>query len=172
MGVLINCAVHLVPITSAGPGHTYGQLRCARTVTAVHREVSGPDRRTDCPQSASPGHSPITRRRVLKRTAMAAPTPLLLASGVGLGAGDAPTPAQTEGPYFSPVSPERTNLADPDSSGTRLAVVGYPSTRAIACRWPTAMDTSMPIRDGENDGLTCAQASSMVHRWPTVASPV
>lgn len=37
---------------------------------------------------------------------------------------DDPTPAQTEGPYFTPNSPERTSLLEPDISGTRLVVSG------------------------------------------------
>jgi protocatechuate 3,4-dioxygenase beta subunit len=35
------------------------------------------------------------------------------------------TPAQTEGPYFTPNSPERTSLLEPDMPGTRLTVSGY-----------------------------------------------
>jgi protocatechuate 3,4-dioxygenase beta subunit len=35
------------------------------------------------------------------------------------------TPAQTEGPYFTPNSPQRASLLEPDMSGTRLLVSGY-----------------------------------------------
>jgi protocatechuate 3,4-dioxygenase beta subunit len=35
------------------------------------------------------------------------------------------TPAQTEGPYFTPNSPERTSLLEPDMAGTPLTVTGY-----------------------------------------------
>jgi protocatechuate 3,4-dioxygenase beta subunit len=35
-----------------------------------------------------------------------------------------PTPAQTEGPYFKPGSPERASLVDPGIAGTRLLVSG------------------------------------------------
>lgn len=38
---------------------------------------------------------------------------------------DEPTPAQTEGPYFTPNSPERTSLLEPGMVGTRLVVSGY-----------------------------------------------
>lgn len=34
------------------------------------------------------------------------------------------TPAQTEGPYFTPNSPERASLLEPDLAGTRLVVAG------------------------------------------------
>jgi len=45
---------------------------------------------------------------------------------------DEPTPAQTEGPFFSPSSPERTSLIEPGVSGTPLAVTGY--VLATDCR--------------------------------------
>lgn len=34
------------------------------------------------------------------------------------------TPAQTEGPYFTPNSPERASLLEPELAGTRLVVAG------------------------------------------------
>ncbi|MBM7770144.1 protocatechuate 3,4-dioxygenase beta subunit [Actinokineospora baliensis] len=39
--------------------------------------------------------------------------------------GDAPTIAQTEGPYFKPGSPQRTSLIEPGYPGTPLTVTGY-----------------------------------------------
>ncbi|EOD67799.1 carbohydrate-binding protein [Amycolatopsis vancoresmycina] len=44
--------------------------------------------------------------------------------------GDEPTIEQTEGPYFKPNSPERTNLVTPGTQGTRLTVTGYVFGRA------------------------------------------
>jgi protocatechuate 3,4-dioxygenase beta subunit len=35
------------------------------------------------------------------------------------------TPAQTEGPYYTPNTPERTSLIEPGMSGTKLIVTGY-----------------------------------------------
>lgn len=78
--------------------------------------------------------------------ALAAPLALAIAAGRGAGitfAQDtdepllAPTPAcgdaadfaetmaQTEGPYFTPNSPERTDLLEPGLPGTKLVVTGY-----------------------------------------------
>lgn len=37
---------------------------------------------------------------------------------------DDPTPAQTEGPFFKPSSPERTSLVEPGLNGTRLLLTG------------------------------------------------
>ena len=38
---------------------------------------------------------------------------------------DDPTPAQTEGPYFTPNSPERTSLLEPGMPGRPLTITGY-----------------------------------------------
>jgi len=35
------------------------------------------------------------------------------------------TPSQTEGPYYTPNTPERNSLLEPNMAGTRLLVVGY-----------------------------------------------
>lgn len=52
------------------------------------------------------------------------------------------TPAQTEGPYFTPNSPERASLLEPDMTGTRLVVGGAvlgtdcgPVARALLDFW-------------------------------------
>ena len=39
--------------------------------------------------------------------------------------GDEPTPRQTEGPYFTPNSPERTNLLEDGMTGERIALAGF-----------------------------------------------
>jgi protocatechuate 3,4-dioxygenase beta subunit len=39
--------------------------------------------------------------------------------------GDEVTPAQTEGPYFTPNSPERTSLLEDGMPGERIALAGY-----------------------------------------------
>ena len=38
---------------------------------------------------------------------------------------DEPTPRQTEGPYFTPSSPERTSLLEDGMKGERIALAGY-----------------------------------------------
>ncbi len=48
------------------------------------------------------------------------------------------TPAQTEGPYYTPNSPERTSLIEPGMGGTKLIVTGYvltPDCQPIAKAW-------------------------------------
>lgn len=38
---------------------------------------------------------------------------------------DEPTPSETEGPYFTPNSPERASLVEPGMAGTRIVIAGY-----------------------------------------------
>ena len=45
---------------------------------------------------------------------------------------DDPTPRQTEGPYFTPDSPERTNLIEDGMPGERIALAGFVLDRS--CR--------------------------------------
>jgi protocatechuate 3,4-dioxygenase beta subunit len=47
-------------------------------------------------------------------------------------ADDDPTPAQTEGPYFTPNSPERASLIESGITGTRLIVTGRVLSTACA----------------------------------------
>jgi len=56
--------------------------------------------------------------------------------------GDDLTPAQTEGPYFTPNSPERTNLLEDGMPGERIALAGFvldrrcqPVDRALLDLW-------------------------------------
>ncbi|GAA1820365.1 dioxygenase [Actinomadura chokoriensis] len=46
--------------------------------------------------------------------------------------GDDPTPAQMEGPYFKPGSPERSSLVTPGMPGTPLTVTG--TVYSLSCR--------------------------------------
>ena len=43
---------------------------------------------------------------------------------------DEPTPAQTEGPFFTPNSPERSNLREPGIVGTPITLTGYVLSRS------------------------------------------
>lgn len=89
----------------------------------------------------TPADSGISRKSVLKAALAVGPAAVLLGGGTALareraasGApltptpycddGDDPTPPQTEGPYFTPGSPERSSLTG-SGSGTLLTVSGY-----------------------------------------------
>ena len=56
-------------------------------------------------------------RRAAPATRDLAPTP-------ECGDDDEPTPAETQGPFFTPNSPLRGSLIEPGTTGTRIAVVG------------------------------------------------
>jgi len=58
------------------------------------------------------------------------PAPQVLAPTPECGDDDDPTIAQTEGPYFTPNSPERASLLEPGLWGDRLVVTGYVLTTA------------------------------------------
>ncbi|MFI0424451.1 carbohydrate-binding protein [Spongiactinospora sp. 9N601] len=84
------------------------------------------------------GGKVISRKTLLKAAVMAAPIPILVPQIPALARSVAPgqtleptpycqepedrTPAQTEGPYFKPNSPQRDTLT---GAGTRLVVSGY-----------------------------------------------
>ena len=70
--------------------------------------------------------------------------------------GDEPTVAQTEGPYFTPDSPERASLLDPGMEGVRLVVAGRvltvgcrPVRRALLDFWQAD-----PSGEYDNEGFT------------------
>lgn len=73
---------------------------------------------TGSTSTAAPAEASPTQQQLL------APTPECVDA-------DDPTPEQTEGPFFSPNSPERTSLLDGSVTGTRLAVAG--SVLSTAC---------------------------------------
>ena len=59
-------------------------------------------------------------------------TPPLHPTPACADAKETPTPAQTEGPYYSPLSPQRASLVEPGMTGTKLRLGGYVLDRA--CR--------------------------------------
>ncbi|HZY40542.1 MAG TPA: dioxygenase [Anaerolineae bacterium] len=61
------------------------------------------------------------------------------------------TPAQTEGPYYAPNTPERTSLIEPNMTGTRLILTGYvldANCQPIANAW---LDFWQADDEGEYD---------------------
>ena len=60
---------------------------------------------------------------------------------------DDPTPAQTEGPYFTPNSPERASLVEAGMKGDRISLIGFvldrrcqPIARALLDLWHADAD--------------------------------
>src|SRR3990172_318874 len=86
------------------------------------------------PAASGGGTSPATAP-ASNAQAPLSPTP-------ACGDADDPTPAQTEGPYFTPNSPQRASLLETGMSGTRLVVEGFvlstscrPVARALVDFW-------------------------------------
>jgi protocatechuate 3,4-dioxygenase beta subunit len=71
--------------------------------------------------------------------------------------GDEPTPEQTEGPFFTRNSPQRSQLREPGMPGTPIALVGYVLTRS--CRpVPGALVELWHADDAgvyDNEGYRC-----------------
>lgn len=114
--------------------------------------VTGSESRRDIQDSGEPGQTPerrgISRKNLLKAAAAAVPVGAIVARGTAVAAtgqpskeagrssnrrldptpmcddGDEPTISQTEGPYFKPNSPQRTDITS-GKWGTALTVSGY-----------------------------------------------
>ena len=106
------------------------------------------------PSSAAMSDPPLSRRRLLELGIALPPIAALAGSDLfpGLAAplaatpavpdDDEPTPAQTEGPYFTPRSPLRRSIVPAGAPGTRLvlrgrvlAMSGRPVSRALLDFW-------------------------------------
>lgn len=81
-------------------------------------------------------------------------TPPLAPTPACGAAKETPTPAQTEGPYYTPASPERTVLSEPGMAGTRLRLGGYVLDRACQPVPGALVDLWQADADGryDNDG--------------------
>ena len=64
---------------------------------------------------------------------------------------DDPTPAQTEGPYFKPSSPERRTLAEPGQVGTPLTITGRVVTPACSPIAGALLDFWQADHNGQYD---------------------
>jgi protocatechuate 3,4-dioxygenase beta subunit len=124
--------------------------------------------------------NPTTRtRRQMLQTLMAMPTTLVLASYAGMIVRDvapevfaqAPmlpptptcagpddvTPRQTEGPFYSPRSPERTSLLEPGMTGTPMVLTGHVLSRRCQPVARALLDFWQADDQGryDNDGYRC-----------------
>jgi len=88
------------------------------------------------PASTGSGNAAATATRpAATSNVQLAPTP-------ACGDADDPTPAQTDGPFFTPNSPERASLIEAGMTGTKLVLEGYvlstacqPVARALVDFW-------------------------------------
>ena len=100
----------------------------------------------DASPTALPPTQPPVQPTATAGTSTATPEPAEAAIKPTLGVAEAPsctspaalTPAQTEGPYYTPNSPQKTSLIEPGMGGVKLIVTGYVLTtdcQPIANAW-------------------------------------
>jgi len=70
---------------------------------------------------------------------------------------DEPTPAQTEGPFFSPNSPQRSNLREPGLDGTPIVLSGLVLSRSCQPIAGALVELWHADADGnyDNEGFRC-----------------
>jgi protocatechuate 3,4-dioxygenase beta subunit len=124
---------------------TYVLAACAgQTAGDAAQPTSAPAAQATAPTAApttaaAPTQAPAPPPTEIAATAapvqVLAPTP-------ACGDDDEPTPAQTEGPYYTPNTPERASLLEPGMAGTKLVVTGtvlttgcQPVARALLDFW-------------------------------------
>jgi protocatechuate 3,4-dioxygenase beta subunit len=69
--------------------------------------------------------SPPAEPSPVEATQLEAEAPQLLPTPACDDGDDDPTPAQTEGPFYTPSTPQRTSFLEPGMAGTRMVVAGY-----------------------------------------------
>ncbi|HEU4321839.1 MAG TPA: hypothetical protein VFS21_01705 [Roseiflexaceae bacterium] len=137
-------AALLLPACSAPPqSQTAAPTAAPAAPTAAPTAVAtaaGPTAvPTVAPTAVPPTAAPTTASTTAPTAAPAAALPPTPACGDD---DDEPTIAQTEGPYFTPNSPERASLLEPGMAGTRLILAGQvlstgcaPVGRALVDIW-------------------------------------
>jgi protocatechuate 3,4-dioxygenase beta subunit len=141
-------AVPTTFVLAACAGQSAGEATPQPTVPSPLAPTSAPARPT--PTALPPTALPPTQPLPTQQPSTMRPTqpPPQAAPAVALQPtpacddGDDETPAQTEGPYFTPNTPERASLLEPGIAGTRLVVTGYvlttgctPVARALLDFW-------------------------------------
>ena len=104
-----------------------------------------------------------TRRRFLLRTGMLAAGWELSRTGSVLARelaptpschdGDEPTVRQTEGPFFKPKSPERSDLHEPGAGGRPVELAGFVLTRSCRPLHRAVVDLWHADEKGEYDNI-------------------
>src|SRR3974390_2103916 len=104
-----------------------------------------------------------TRRGFLLNTAMLAAGWELSSADASLGPelaptpscrdGDEPTVRQTEGPFFKPKSPERSDLREPGARGRQFELSGFVLTRSCRPLRETVVDLWHADEKGECDNI-------------------
>jgi protocatechuate 3,4-dioxygenase beta subunit len=92
-------------------------LQAPRTQAPQAATSAPPTSIPPTPTQPAPTQAPAPNPAPTQAAQILPPTP-------ACGDADDATPAQTEGPFFTPSSPERASLLEPGLAGTRLVVTG------------------------------------------------
>ena len=110
-------------------------LACSDDSDSTSPTATQPASGSGTTSSPSDAPSPTAATGAAATSQQLAPTP-------ACGDDDDPTPAQTEGPYFTPNSPARVSLVESGMAGTKLVIEGYvlstscqPVARALVDFW-------------------------------------
>ncbi|HMN61294.1 MAG TPA: hypothetical protein PJ988_13060 [Anaerolinea sp.] len=111
----------LTGCVSASPTAVATAPPTATTAPAASPTTQAPTQTAD---TTSTGASPVEATPTEATATLAQPT-ATLDPAAACTSPAALTPALTEGPYFTPNSPEKASLVEPGMSGTRLLLSGY-----------------------------------------------
>jgi protocatechuate 3,4-dioxygenase beta subunit len=127
-----------VPPTPTGVPAT--QVPATPTVAAATQSPAQPAQATSTP--VAPTQPAATQPVATPAPAQAAQATALPPTPPCDDDDDDPTPAQTEGPYYTPNTPQRASLLEPGMAGTKLVLTGYvlatdcaPVARALLDFW-------------------------------------
>jgi protocatechuate 3,4-dioxygenase beta subunit len=113
----------------------------AQAQAATEAPAAAPTTAPTAAQAAATQAAPTQAAPAQQAPTPAAPVAALPATPA-CGDDDDPTPAQTEGPYYTPTTPERASLLEPGMAGTKLVLSGQvlstgcqPVARALLDFW-------------------------------------
>lgn len=111
-------------LLQAGVGVTPLLLAACRAPLVERSAVQPIATPTSAMPESAPVTTPLTTTVQVSETAPAAIAQLLPTPACN-DDDDEPTPAQTEGPYYTPNTPQRSSLLEPGMAGTPILVTGY-----------------------------------------------
>ena len=123
------------PTQAAQPTQAAAPTGAPATATTAPKPTAQPATATSAPATATTAPAPTPKPA-------AAPASQVLAATPACADDDAVTVAQTEGPYYTPNTPERASLLEPGMGGTKLLLTGrvlstkcQPVPRALIDFW-------------------------------------
>jgi len=104
---------------------SYVLAACDRLIAGTPAAQAVAQPATEPPAASAPAQPALTETAPAQPAPTEPPPTQVLPPTPACGDDDQVTAAQTEGPYYTPNSPERTSLLEPGLAGTRLVLTGY-----------------------------------------------